>query len=315
MKLSSLRKTISANWHLKLMSLGLAVLSWFFITEEGIEEMQLERVPVEVVVPDGISVWNISHPHVKVKFTGQAGQLRTVRPADVKARYVVEESSPPEGLWGIDVDCKEGLYFALPAGVKVTEVDPERIRVDLVREVEDRVKVEVQFVGRLKEGFEIAEVRIVPARVSVKGPEPTLRNLRVVQTLPINCDGRSESFTERTGIENIVKGHDLEIEETVELRVRISEELDERVLKWLKIMVMKPAGLDREVSVSPDTVDITVRGQKQILAVLRPEKVTPFVHVGDKEDGTYKLPVEVNIYLEGVKVKGVLPNVDVTIGR
>ena len=152
--------------------------------------MQDERVAVEVVVPDGISVWNISHTHVKVKFTGQAGQLRTVRPADVRARYVVEESSPPEGLWGIDADCKEGLYFALPAGVKVTEVGPERIRVDLVREVADRVKVEVQFVGRLKEGFEIAEVRIVQARVSVKGPERSLTDVRGVPTRQSKWDVR-----------------------------------------------------------------------------------------------------------------------------
>ncbi len=82
-----------------------------------------------------------------------------------------------------------------------------------------------------------------------------------------------------------------------------------------KIMAMKPVMWRRDVTVSPDAIDITVEGQKQILAVLKPDKVVPFVRVIKEEGCTYKLPLEVSIYLEGVEAVGVLPNVDVTVGK
>lgn len=315
MKRSTLRKILTGNLHLKFMSLGLAVLSWFLVTEAGVEEMKIKQVPVEVLEPEGISVWRVSSPHVNVKLMGPAVELRTIRPADLTAQYVVEEGTPPEGLRAIDVDCEENLDFGLPAGVHVNEVEPSKIKIELVRREKVRVNVEPQLVGRPKPGFEIANVRIIPQRVSVEGPEPILGDLRAVQTLPINCDGRSESFTQRLGLENVVRGHKLQIEEAVEVKVEVSEEMGRRTLKELAIVVMMPAGWKREVTVSPDTIDVTVSGQKQIVAVLKPGKVVPFVRVVEDEGGAYKLPVEVKVYLEGVEVVGVLPNVDVTVGK
>lgn len=315
MKWNKVRKVVTANLPLKLMSLGLAVLSWFLVTEAGVGEMTVGRVPVNVLEPSDLAVWAVSSPYLRVKLAGPASELRRIKPTEMKAKYVVEEGRAPEGLWAIDVDCKEKLDFGLVAGVRVTEVIPAKIKVELVRKKTEEVLVEAQWVGRPKPGFEIGDVRIIPQRVRVEGPEPIFEDLRVVQTLPINCSGRRESFTQTIGLVKTHKEHELRIEEMVEVRAQISEELDIRVLEGLKVMVMKPYGWGRTLSISPDTIDITVEGQKQILAVLKPDKVVPFVRVIKKDDGVYKLPMEVSIYLEGVKVVGVLPNVDVTVGK
>lgn len=310
-----IRKIGTVNWHLKLMSLALAVLSWFLVTEAGVDEMTIKRVPVEVLESGEVFVWDVSSPYLKVELTGPASELRRIRPGDIKARYVVEEGNLPDGLWAIDVDCKEKLDFGLPAGVRVTEVFPAKTKITLVRRKTKEVFVEAQFVGRPKQGFEIGDVRVIPQRVSVEGPEPIFEDLRAVQTLPINCSGRSESFTQMVGLQKMHKKHELRIEETVEVRVEISEELDTLVLDGLEVMVMKPVGYKREVTVLPDMINVTVKGQKQILAVLKPDKVVPFVRVVQEESGEYKLPVEVSIYLNGISIVGVLPNVDVTVGK
>lgn len=312
---NKVRKIVMANLPLKLMSLGLAVLSWYLVTEAGVGEMTIERVSIEVLEPAGVAVWTVSSPYLRAKLTGPASELRRIKPVDVRARYVAEEGVKFEGLWAIDVDCKERLDFGLVAGVRVTEVVPTKIKIELARKKTAEVPVEAQFVGRPEPGFEIAAGRIIPERVTVEGPEPVFEDLRVVQTLPINCSGRRESFTRTVGLVKTHKEHKLRIEETVEVRVQISEELDTRVLEGLKIMVMKPSEWKCDVTVSPNTIDITVKGQEQILAVLKPDKVAPFVRVIEEEGGTYKLPVEVSIYLEGVKTVGVLPNVEVTVGK
>ena len=153
MRLSRVLKVVTTNWHLKLMSLGLAVLSWFLVTEAGVVEMTVRSVPVEVLEPTGVAVWTVSSSHLRVKLTGPAAETRRIKPTDIRGRYVVEDERAPEGLWAIDVDCKERLDFGLPIGIRVAEVIPPKIKIELVRKKTAEVPVEAQWVGRPKPGF------------------------------------------------------------------------------------------------------------------------------------------------------------------
>ena len=96
MRWDKISKVVTANWPLKLMSLGLAVLSWFLVTEAGVEEMTVKKVLVEVLEPAGVSTWTVSSPHLRVKLVGPAAELRRIKPTDVRARYVVEEGRMPD---------------------------------------------------------------------------------------------------------------------------------------------------------------------------------------------------------------------------
>ncbi len=316
MKWNALLKSISAELPLKFMSLGIAVLIWFLVTEAGIEEVDIKNVRVIVDGPETVAVRRIVPPYVNVKIMGASIDLRAVPRRGLTARYVIK-GNPLAGspTKGIEIDCKKKLEFSLPPGVSVTRVEPEDIRIDLVRRVKASVKVEAQIIGTLRPGFEITGIRIIPEKARVGGPEPVLKGLRAVQTVPINCEGRSESFSVNVGIENRVKGHDLRISDMVDVAIDIVEQLATREFRALKIMVMKPAGWGRAVTVSPDAINVTVKGQKQVLAVLGPERVVPYIHVTERGDGTYKLPVGVNIQLDGVELVGVLPNVEVKVGK
>ena len=123
--------------------------------------------------------------------------------------------------------------------MRVTRVVPPKIKIELAHKKTAEVPVEAQFVGRPEAGFEISAVNIIPQRVTVGGPEPVFEDLRVVQTLPINCSGQRESFTRTINLVKTYKEHKLKIAEIVEVRVQVSEELGTRVLEGLKVMVMK----------------------------------------------------------------------------
>lgn len=308
-----IKKIATANWHLKLMSLGLAVLIWILVTEAGKDEITMNNVPVLVKTPDNLAVWKMSRNAVRVKMEGPAGQLRSLRPGEVTGTFSVRPNRT-EDDFSLDLDCEKDIVFSIPNGVKVAEVRPAGIKVDIVPKKEARVTVEAQLVGRPQLGYEISDVRIVPARVRVRGPEPAFKDLRAVQTVAVNVDGRTESFVDRVGIQKVVKGQMMEINETVQLRVQIEEELDTRTMKGLNIFAMTPPELKDNVTISPETVDITLKGQKQVLGALSAEKVVPFVRVNEQSAGMYRLPVELTIYTEGVEVLGVLPTVEVTIG-
>jgi YbbR domain-containing protein len=306
-----LGRAIFGNWHLKLMSLGLAVMSWFLVTAAGIQEVEVDGVPVEVVTPEGIALWKLSRSRLRVKLKGPRAELSAVGSRDLRARYVVANDLVVEGEKAVIVDCKEGMIFSMPLGVRVTEVEPPDIRVSLVPKIKARAQVKAFFEGNVRAGFKIASARVVPARVSVVGPEPIVKDLKEVETLPINCDGRYESFSQRVSIQNKRGEYELEIGESVEVKVRIAEQLGTRVMKGLSINLMGPSELLRDVTIVPETVDVTVKGQKQLLAVLTKGQIMPFVHVG--KTGKYRLPVDVNVDLPGLRVVGDLPIVEVTV--
>jgi len=306
-------RAIVANWHLKLMSLGLAAMSWFLVTAAGIQETEVGEVPVEIVVPDGIAIWKISRPQLRVKLKGPRVELSAVGSRDLRARYVIPSDIVVEGEKQLKIDCREQLEFTMPVGARLTDVEPSHIRVDLVPKIRARVRVTALFEGNVRPGHEISGVRVVPARVSVVGPEPIVKELAEVETTPINCDGRSESFSQRVTIQSKRGEHELEITEAVEVKVSIAEQLGTQVLKGLPINLFGSSDMLRDVSIVPETVDVTLKGQKQVLAMLTKGQVMPYVYIGKK--GKYRLPVEVNVDLPGVFVVGDLPSVEVTVRR
>jgi YbbR domain-containing protein len=306
-------KAIVANWHLKLMSLGLAAMSWFLVSAAGIQEVEVDGVPVEIVVPEGLAVWKVSRSQLRVKLKGPRVELSAVGSRDLRAQYVVPDDTLVEGEKRLKIDCREQLVFSMPVGVRLTDVEPSNIKVDLVPKMRARVRVTALFEGNVRAGYEISGVRVVPARVSVMGPEPIVKDLAEVETTPINCDGRLESFSQRVTIQNRRGEHELEISEAVDVKVSIGEQLGTRVLKGLHINLLGSSEMLRDVTIVPETVDVTVKGQKQVLAMLTKGQVMPYVHIGKK--GKYRLPVEVNVDLPGVYVIGDLPSIEVTVRR
>ncbi len=308
-----LGKAIINNWHIKLMSLGLAAMSWFLVTAAGIQEVEVDGVPVEIVVPDGIAIWKLSRSQLRVKLKGPRVEVSAVGSRDLRAQYIIPNDIVVEGEKTVKIDCREQLVFSMPVGVRLTDVEPSSVKVILVPKVRARVRVTALFEGNVRPGYEISGVRVVPARVSVMGPEPIVKDLAEVETIPINCDGRLESFSQRVTIQNKRGEYELEISEAVDVKVSIGEQLGTRVLKGLPINLLGSSEMLRDVAIVPETVDVTVKGQKQVLAMLTKSQLMPYVHIGKK--GKYRLPVEVNVDLPGVYVVGDLPSVEVTVRR
>jgi len=68
-------------------------------------------------------------------------------------------------------------------------------------------------------------------------------------------------------------------------------------------------GLDQEMSavLSPDLVDIILSGPQRTLDELIPGNVRIFIDLTDSEEGTYQLEPSVEINIQGILVRSLLP--------
>ncbi len=306
-----LKRLVVSYWHLKLMSLGLSVVIWSFVSAVGVEEVDVHDVPIEVVTPPGMVVWSISVQSVTVRIRGTRADL--ARLDALYGRLNVRDVGMGKGdMRVVDAVCDRRCRFNLPHGVRLVRVSPPVIRLTLVAERSARVKVEPQLVGKVREGYEITNVEVLPSRVLVMGPEPVVKKLRAVQTVPINCDGRYESFRVEVPIEEKVERHRIKVFEKVQVKVVIAKVLDVRKFKDIEVRVLVPPGWSGPVEVKPPKVEVTLRGEKRVLDALQPTAIIPFVRLPG--EGKYKLPVEVRLDAAGVEVAGSLPVVDVIAG-
>jgi len=181
---------LTNNWVLKLLSLVFALVLWFFV----IGERQLEvgyAVPLQLKnVPPTLIVANEVPSLVDVRLSGPRTLLMRIGPNDINLSVDLKGLKP-----GVTSFKRLDEKLDIPTGVKVTRLSPSFVDVKLDRIREKSVELRPDLKGDLPEGFRIAEVRINPSSVTVRGAESELKDVNAVLTEPIELGNVQESFT------------------------------------------------------------------------------------------------------------------------
>lgn len=183
-------------WGLRLLALGIAVALWYSVSLEDRETLA-ERIveasvsysrPRDLVILDPVQ-------SVNVRLRGSSKRIRQLNPA--QANVQVELSRAQPGAVNITLGPDDVL---VPEGFEVVSIDPNVIRVELDREVTQRIPVDVQLVGQLPEGFTADEPEVLPNQVFVTGPQSLLARLDVLITRPVSLTGRTQTFDETVSV-------------------------------------------------------------------------------------------------------------------
>ena len=86
------------------------------------------------------------------------------------------------------------VNLQLPSGIKLEEVQPNKIAVKLERVTEREVDVKIETEGNLAEGYEMYSAKAIPAKVRVRGAESFVNSLDSISTEKINIEGLKENF-------------------------------------------------------------------------------------------------------------------------
>lgn len=180
--------TLTDNWQLKLMSLGFALVLWFFVMGERRVEVGYQ-IPLELLnVPEGMVVTSETPNVVEVRLSGPRALLSSLD--DKNVRISLDLSGLKSG--GSTVRRLED-HLRLPFGVRVTRIAPATLEVRLERIIERDVPVRLLLSGKPAPGYRLAAVELNPERILVRGAEHEVLRLREVVSERIRLDDLNAS--------------------------------------------------------------------------------------------------------------------------
>jgi YbbR domain-containing protein len=183
-------------WGLRLLALGIALALWYSVSLEDRESMaeRLIEASVSYNRPRGFVVLD-PVPSVSVRLRGSSKAIRQLNPFQA----TVQVDLPRAQLGAVNITLGPD-DVQVPEGFEVVSIDPNVIRVDLDREITQRVPVRADLRGKPAPGSEVGEPEILPNQVFVTGPQSLLERVEFLTTRPIQLTARAITFEESVDV-------------------------------------------------------------------------------------------------------------------
>lgn len=287
-----IRGALLDNIGVKALSLVLAVTVFLLVNTDKEHEIRV-RAFLEYKYPPDKVLTSDRLDEVTVTIKGPWRRLRNFDERELN-RITLDLTEAPTG----DVPLTAELV-SLPPGLKVVSITPHQVRVAFDKRVEKTVEVTAAIEGRPQHGYIVAEHKVVPATVRVRGGERLLAALTSIRTHEISVEGRSEPFDTPIDLAAPV-GVETDPGQHVTVLVRIDEELVTKRFSGLPIGVRGEGGVDpARWTVEPPQVELTLTGA--LLAIDRAkDKLAPFVKL---------TPADVRAGAAEVAIEGIPPGV------
>jgi YbbR domain-containing protein len=164
-------------------------------------------------------------PDVDILVSGDKRRVEQINRADLIATLDLTDVPPGDKVVSLSPDT---ISVSLPQGIRLMEVQPSRIPVNLEAVEEKDLAVEARSTGEPLPGYEVYGWTSLPPRIRVRGPASTVRMLDRVDTEVIDLSGRSADFTARQ-VAVAVEGEKAAVLNTVvDVIFRIGEKRIER---------------------------------------------------------------------------------------
>lgn len=185
------RKLMFDNWGIKLVSLGLSLTLWFYVTSKGKTEMTL-TVPLELRnIPQGMTVVGDVAGSLEMRVQGQERVLRDIS-IGKKVIGILDLSMTKVGENTVRISPDD---IRRPAGVTVTYMSLSEAKVKLEPLVRKILKLKPVLHGAPAAGYRLAGITVTPPKITVEGPESVISTLVILQTMPIDVQDTKESVT------------------------------------------------------------------------------------------------------------------------
>ncbi|CAN5164305.1 hypothetical protein BH20ACI2_BH20ACI2_11900 [soil metagenome] len=189
-----LKRIFFDDWMIKLTALVITFALWFGVTGLSTPITKRFTIPLAPSVATDIEIVNNPREEVEIVVSGDKRRVDQISRSDLVATLDLRDVAP--GDWVISLS-PETISVTLPQGIKLIEVQPGRIPINLEAVEEKDIEVKVVFSGNLAPGLEVYGANVLPARIRVRGPASFIKTLEHVETDPVDIEGRERDFTAR----------------------------------------------------------------------------------------------------------------------
>ena len=249
--MAPLRRNVLA----KLFAGLCAFILWLFVNA-GKRETQVVQFPVELRnAPEQSMIVNDRIDTVAVRLNGPGALLASL---DGRRAPIVLDLGNVEPGHEVRFKVRDEM-IRVPRGVRILDIDPERIPVRLEQIQRATVPVRVAHTGDPPAGYHLDSLKAMPSTVVVTGPSSALAALPAIETEPIDVSGLTAPAQRMVAL---VRGEQLRsvAPERVTVQIGIEEATATREFKRVPVEVRN---VDRAFQLRPAHVKLTVRGPER----------------------------------------------------
>jgi YbbR domain-containing protein len=287
-----LRRVFLEDWLIKAIALFITVTLWLGVTGlRAPTTARLRSIPLNLRVANDIEVTNSPVQEVDLVITGDKRRIDQLNPRDLVISLDLSEVQAGERTVQIT---PENVSVELPTGVRLDEIQPNKIAVKLETVEERDITVKAETEGSIGENYEIYSKTVVPSKVRVRGPESFIKSLDSISTEKVNLENRQEDFTIRQVALNVVNPKVTVLDTAVDIIFKVGEKRAERLF-------IVPVKSETENKV----VSILLYGRRSILESLKTENLQVEIVKNDAgvETPNLILPPEIQGQVEIRKLK------------
>ncbi len=248
------RKLFLEDWGLKLIALVITLALWLGVTGLSTPTTRRITVPLNIYVSNNAEITNAPLQEVEIVITGDKARIDQINKSDLTATRDLTDELPGDRVVSLS---PENVSIPLPQGVKLVEVTPSRIPVNLEAIAEREIDVKPQTEGSPATGFEVYSVSVSPPKIRVRGPASFINTLDFVETVKIDLSGKKGEFTAKQMPVSVSNPKAAVLNTVVDVYFRIGEKRVERT--FTMPLPDKPAR----------TVTFIVYGPRSLLAKAR----------------------------------------------
>ncbi|MDX8405606.1 MAG: CdaR family protein [Mariprofundus sp.] len=184
------------RYHLHFWAVMIAIALWLQVHGQGEGSLTMD-VPLQVQgLPVDMVIVNDFPEHVRVTIKGLQSRLKELRQHEITVPLDVSDLTTP----GVVERGLQLSSIALPSGLRIEKVKPERLQLQVDRRVTRTVSVRAHF--ELPAGWQVTQVSVAPKQVVLTGPDVWLEALREVETTAIRPELKGGPFEVTTGVQS-----------------------------------------------------------------------------------------------------------------
>ncbi|MBN2038542.1 MAG: hypothetical protein JW864_00775 [Spirochaetes bacterium] len=295
----------------KIVCVLLAVLLWVYISNTNIGETQF-KIPVNFTeLPETLIKSKVSHRYVTITLTGKKDLLKNINIKNIKAVVNLDQPKIGKNNYPVEINKDE-----LPENIEVN-FSQKQIAVTVERKISKSVKVKINLVDKVSDGYMLGRIRIIPDTVLITGPESILTDIDFVKTVDISIADKKgriikEVPIDRSGLKGIYLN-------AAEVKVIIPVIESANLFKFEKKITIKNKNEKYQYILSNEEINVFIQSEN---AEIEPylEDFDAFIdfskiNIDDMFKGTNKDYVEKNFTVDialkktGMRIISIVPDV------
>jgi YbbR domain-containing protein len=186
-----LRRYVTNNLGLKLISLALAVGLWLAVVRDPVDEVPIE-VPIEFHnVPGNLEISSEHIPRAQIRLRGPERLVHRLQASDVHVEINLEHVRTP-GDRTFDLTAQQ---VEKPHDLSVVQIVPTQLRLTFDNRLTRLVDVHPRVIGTFAPGRQIARIEVSPSVIEISGPQKRVEAVEAAITDPIDVSGTMDRNT------------------------------------------------------------------------------------------------------------------------